>query len=100
MMKEQQVSKEIFQLLAKRGPGKSICPSEVARNIAPDNWRAWMDLVRSVALKLAKEDEILITQKDKVLSPNQIKGPIRLRLSEKSTYFSASSTQQISEALQ
>ncbi len=92
MKKEHQISKEIFQLLAKRGPGKSICPSEVARNIAPDTWRSWMDLVRSVAVELAKKNEILITHSDKVLSPDQIKGPIRLRLSEQSTYYSASST--------
>ena len=45
------VEAEIFELLARRAPGASICPSEVARALAsaPSDWRALMPQVREVA---------------------------------------------------
>lgn len=36
-------------LLHKRGEGKTICPSDVARVIGGDRWRSLMPLVRDVA---------------------------------------------------
>ena len=36
-------------LLHKRGEGKTICPSDVARVIGGDGWRSLMPLVRDVA---------------------------------------------------
>lgn len=36
-------------LLHKRGEGKTICPSDVARVIGGDRWRSLMPLVRHVA---------------------------------------------------
>ena len=39
-------------LLHRRGDGKTICPSDVARVIGGDRWRALMPLVRDVAEQL------------------------------------------------
>ena len=36
-------------LLHKRGEGKTLCPSDVARVIGGDRWRSLMPLVRDVA---------------------------------------------------
>ena len=44
----------MLALLAERGPGKSICPSEVARAIGgphPDGWGPLMQPVRRVAVR-------------------------------------------------
>jgi len=74
----------ILKLCSQRGPGKSVCPSEVARNLFPSNWRSHMEEVRATARRLAAQGTIQITQGPNVLNPSQpIRGPIRLRLSKK-----------------
>ena len=35
-----------MELARKRGSGKTFCPSEIARNIEQDDWRALMESVR------------------------------------------------------
>lgn len=74
------IADEIIYLLLLRGEGKSICPSEVARSLFPNSWRQKMESVRKVAVKLAKDDMILITQSGKKVDPDHFKGAIRLRL--------------------
>ena len=70
----------ILALLHERGAGKSICPSEAARALDPDDWRARMDAVRDEAAAMARRGELIITQGDAVLEPDALRGPIRLRL--------------------
>lgn len=44
----------ILDLLAERGPDKTICPSEAARALAGDeDFRPYMDPVRQAAARLA-----------------------------------------------
>jgi len=70
-----------LDLLCRRGPGKSLCPSEVARALAPQDWRAQMEPVRKAARELARAGRIRVTQKEKELSPDSPwRGPVRLRL--------------------
>ncbi|WP_421657070.1 DUF3253 domain-containing protein [Leptothermofonsia sp. ETS-13] len=73
-------------ILAKvrtRGLEKTICPSEVARELGGEEWRSLMSEVRMVGIELAKSGEIQITQGGKAINPLNIKGPIRLRVTEK-----------------
>jgi hypothetical protein len=64
-----------------RGPAKSICPSEVARALAPEAWQALMAQVRRVAVALAREGRIDILRKGKPVDPEvEIRGVIRLRI--------------------
>ena len=71
----------ILDLLANRRSGASICPSEVARRLDPDQWRERMDTIRVVARQLAREGCIDITQRGSRLDPDEVfRGPIRLRL--------------------
>ncbi len=82
------IAQQIFDLLAARGPGKSICPSEAARAMqaahgkasAPsDAWRRYLAPVRQQALHLARRGEILILRKGKPVDPQKpVKGVIRL----------------------
>lgn len=75
------IAEAIFMLLSARDPVASICPSEVARRLWPDDgWRDAMPEVRRVACELARGGRIVITQADRVLDPDVAPaGPVRLR---------------------
>lgn len=66
----------ILDLALRRGRGKSLCPSEVAKALAAD-WRALMPEVREVA---AGMPEIVATQGGVEVDPVTARGAIRLRL--------------------
>ncbi len=70
----------IFEKLDKRDVGKSICPSEVAKDLQPEQWQRMMPKVRATALGLMRQGRLTITKKGKAVDPDQFKGVIRLRL--------------------
>lgn len=65
-------------LLSARGADKTICPSDVARTIGGDRWRAVMQLVRDVAIELVKKHELEVRQRGSAVGARAAKGPIRL----------------------
>lgn len=70
-------------ILAKtqaRGTEKTICPSEVARELGGEDWRSLMATVRQVGIDLAEAGAILVTQRGNVVDPRTARGPIRYRL--------------------
>lgn len=69
----------ITDLLARRGQGKTICPSEAARLVDPVGWEDLMPRARAAARRLAAQGAIVFTQQGKVVDPSRTKGPIRLR---------------------
>lgn len=72
---------EILSKLGERARGATICPSEVARSLAPDDeWRALMEPVRQAARRLVAKGVLDITQGGHVVDASTAKGPIRLRL--------------------
>jgi hypothetical protein len=75
------IAATIIELLGKRAPDASICPSDVARSLASDGpaWRALMEPVRQAAADLAQIDCVVITQGAKQVDPGAVRGPIRLR---------------------
>ena len=77
---DKKISDEILEMLMRRDAGKTICPSEVARALFPDNWRDEMENVRLVAKELVKSGKIVITQAGQEVDPDDFKGAIRLRL--------------------
>ena len=70
----------ILSLLAARARGASICPSEAARRIGGEDWRAWMEPARAAARRLVARGAIEITQGGRAVDPSRARGPIRLRL--------------------
>ena len=73
----------ILRLCAERGPGRSICPSEVARALAGTDekrWRLLMHPVRETAFHLAREGRIQVLRKGRPIAPEQAHGVIRLAL--------------------
>jgi hypothetical protein len=79
------IAAEILRQTALRGAAKSICPSEVARLLAPgeDRWRGLMAAVRDAAIGLAREGRIEVLRKGRPVDPaGEIRGVIRLRIRE------------------
>ena len=69
----------ILALLAVRGRGKTICPSEAARSVAPEAWEPLMDRTRQAARRLVAAGKIVMTQGGRVVDPSRARGAIRLR---------------------
>jgi len=69
----------ITALLAARGQGKTICPSEAARQVGGDDWRDLMEPARRAARRLVDAGEVEITQAGHVVDPSTAKGPLRIR---------------------
>ncbi len=69
----------ILELLERRGPGKTICPSDAARSLAGKDFRPLMDSARAAAAELVDAGEIEVTQRGEVVDIAQAHGPIRLR---------------------
>lgn len=67
----------IEALLAER-PGRTICPSEAARRVDPENWRALMEPCREAAHRLWSAGRIRILKRGEPVDPDAITGPIRL----------------------
>lgn len=70
----------ILDLLAKRDPSSTICPSEAARAVDPEHWRDLNERTRQAARRLANDGKIRIMQKGKPIDPTNARGPIRLAL--------------------
>lgn len=75
-----QVETAIFDLLAKAPAGKSVSPEEVARAVDPEGWRRLLGHVRTTAIGLARQNQLVITRHNKPADPEQFKGVYRLRL--------------------
>ena len=70
----------ILKLTEARGPDKSICPSEVAREMG-DPWQRHMTPVRQAAIRLARDGRIDVLRKGKpVENLDEVRGVIRLRI--------------------
>ncbi|MGB3800229.1 MAG: DUF3253 domain-containing protein [Lewinella sp.] len=82
-MTSDRIDADILSRTKERGSSKTICPSEVARGLAPDDWRSLMDRVRERARTLALAGRIDITQAGEAIDPSrEWSGPIRLRSKE------------------
>lgn len=82
-MDKGEIRQIIVDLTRARGPDKSICPSEAAKAINPDEqiWRSYLKTIRRTAIDMAQNEEIHITRKGKIQNPHEdIKGVIRLKM--------------------
>lgn len=80
------VAQKILELVRRRGAGKTICPSEVARALDEKNWRSLMKDVRREAAELARKGRIDVLQKGRVVDVAKARGAIRLRLKKKHSH--------------
>ncbi len=82
--KDRLIEETILELLRSRAKGATVCPSEVARRIDPDDWRELMERTRCAARRLVALGELSILQDGRRIAPSRARGPIRLRLVERS----------------
>lgn len=66
----------ILDLIATRAG--SICPSEAAKAVHPNDWREHMEDARAAARRLVNQHKAVITQKGRPVDPSTAKGPIRI----------------------
>ncbi len=72
----------ILDLLARRGSGTTICPSDAARALHGedgDGWRELMEPTRRAARRLVAAGAVVITQGGKVVDPSTATGAIRIQ---------------------
>ncbi|MEU9107827.1 DUF3253 domain-containing protein [Streptomyces xanthophaeus] len=85
---DRRLERAILELLERRGPAATICPSDAARAVHggdDDGWRALMEPARRAARRLVAAGEVEITQAGRVVEPTQARGPIRIRRVRRST---------------
>lgn len=79
---DETIAETLLGLVAARGAGKTICPSEVARALGgphPDGWGPLMKPVRRVAVALTKQGRVAILRKGRpVDDPDDFRGIYRL----------------------
>lgn len=79
MSDDDAIAHAIFTLLDARAAQATICPSEVARALAPDAWRPLMPRVRAVAMTLAAAGRLEVRQRGRVIPADvEPRGPLRL----------------------
>lgn len=83
MRSSRTIQRTILQLLTERAATSTVCPSEVARALDPEDWRPLMEPVRAAARLLVARGDLEILQRGKRVNPSSVVGPIRLRLSRK-----------------
>ena len=76
------IEEAIVALLRHRRSHGTICPSEVARKLAPKEWKTLMRPVREAAAQMALEGRVIATQKGKEVNALSARGPIRLKATE------------------
>jgi hypothetical protein len=74
------IRQHILAKVQQRGLDKTICPSEVARDLGGEEWRSLMPIVRQVGAELMDEGAIVVLQRGQLVHPLLAKGPIRFRV--------------------
>ena len=73
------LERTIDELLDRRRPDASICPSEAARALDPEGWRNLMPAARAAAGRLAAAGTVEVTQGGEVVDVATARGPVRVR---------------------
>lgn len=73
---------KIMSMAEKRGLNKTLCPSEVARQLAikEEHWRSLMEPIRLAAAELIDKGLLVCKQNGKIVDIRTVKGPIRLQM--------------------
>ncbi|GAA2313938.1 DUF3253 domain-containing protein [Streptomyces kunmingensis] len=79
---ERRLERTILELLDRRAPTSSICPSDAAREAYEgegEGWRELMEPARRAARRLSEAGKVEITQGGEPVTSTGIHGPIRIR---------------------
>ena len=80
-MPDERIEAVLLDLLARRAPDATLCPSDVARALRSDeaDWRTLMPRVRAVAGRLVERGLLRVTRGGRDVDAEAAGGPIRLR---------------------
>lgn len=67
-----------IRTLLRHRDGATICPSDAARVVGGQDWRALMGTAREVATELAAAGVVRVRQKGVDVDPTTARGPVRL----------------------
>lgn len=67
-----------IRALLRHRDGSTICPSDAARCVGGEDWRALMPLTREVARELSVAGDIRVTSKGEDVDMAEARGPVRL----------------------
>lgn len=73
----------LLKLVAERGPGKTICPSDAARAVGGNHSEGWgplMQPLRRVAIALARQGRVVIYRQGRPVDPDDFRGVYRIGL--------------------
>lgn len=76
---DRELEDAILTLLSARSAQATICPSEAARVVGGEQWRALMEPARCAARRLVARGDVDIVQGGRVVDPSTARGPIRIR---------------------
>lgn len=78
---ERRLERAILELLERRAPTATICPSDAARAVYEgddDGWRALMEPARRAARRLVEAGQVETTRSGRPVDPTKAHGPIRI----------------------
>ncbi|MFJ6784168.1 DUF3253 domain-containing protein [Streptomyces yangpuensis] len=79
---DRRLERAILELLDRRAPAATICPSDAARAVYQgddDGWRALMEPARRAARRLVAAGEVEVVQGGRPVDPARARGPVRIR---------------------
>ena len=81
---DRRLEEAILDLLGRRAPGATICPSEAARAVAgEERWRDLMEQARQAAQRLTASGQVEVTQGGEVVDLATARGPVRIRRADR-----------------
>ena len=67
-----------IRTLLRHRDGSSICPSDAARVVGGDDWRALVPVAREVAHELVERSQVVVQQKGETVDVREARGPVRI----------------------
>ena len=80
---DRQLEGALLALARQRGPAKTLCPSEAARRVRPDDWRPLMERTRNAARRLIAAGHLDMLQRGATVDASTARGAVRLRLARR-----------------
>lgn len=77
---DRRIDAALQALLRSRQPGRTICPSDVARIVGGRAWRTLLPVVRTRAVAMTARGELEILRRGEIVTDDPTRGVLRYRL--------------------
>lgn len=76
-----ELTNSILSAVEERASTGTVCPSEIARSLWPEEWRNHLEEIRQVASQLSAAELLQVTQRGRQVELSNCTGPVRLKAS-------------------